>query len=228
MSIGENHVVSKLEKNSKAMEGQRIARVIAKKNKEGNYESEHLKESKFLSIPVISGTFTEGELRALQPHIVGMIANAQDEIIRERVAMGATSINDAEISVGECIKYLDDSAKGNRITSEYMQKWFVDTYTEPAMEFICAISKFDVGNLSQEQVNVIEKKVNVLKDMFAGFASPKYSPDIPKCKAMIKFGEFLGGEDNKDERIKNCIAKAVKIKEEKEKELSMDALGFGE
>lgn len=228
MSIGQNHIVAKLEKNSKAIDGQRLARVIAKKNKEGNYECEHLTESKAISIPIINGAFTEGELKMLQPHIIGMIANAQDELIRECIINGATSINDAQISIAECIKYLDDSAKGNRITSEYMQKWFVDTYTEPAMEFICtAICKYDANQLSQEQVLSIEKRVNVLRDMFAGWASPKYSPDIPKCKAMRKFGEFLGS-DNWDARMQAIQDKVIATQKKKEEELSMDALGFAE
>jgi hypothetical protein len=226
MSIGQNHVFSKLEKNSKALEGQRLARVIAKKNKQGEYESEHLVESKCISIPVVNPEFTPGQLNALQPHIVGMIANAQDEIIRELLLNGSSSVNDAQIAIDECIKYLDDASKGNRITSEYMQKWFGEVYSEPAMEFICnVICKFDPNELTADQAGVIEKKSNVLRDMFVGFASPKYSPDIPKCKAMIKFGEFLGG-DNWDERMKNIQSKVAKVKAEKEAELSMDALGF--
>lgn len=225
MSIGQNHVFSKLEKNSKALDGQRLSRVIAKKNKEGNYESEHLKESKAISIPVIAA-IAENELKALMPHIVGMVANAQDEIIRELVLGGATSVNDEQISIGECIKYLDDSAKGNRVTSEFMAKWFGETYADPAMEFICnVVCKFNGDDLSQEQVNTIEKRTNVLRDMFAGFASGKYSPDIPKCKAILKFGEFIG-KDNWDARMQAIQDKTAKIKAEKEEALNMDALGF--
>jgi hypothetical protein len=228
MSIGSNHVVCKLEKNSKAIDGQRIARVIAKKNKEGAYESEHLKESKFVSIPLIQELNT-AQLNALMPHIIGMVMNAQDEIVRELlVTTGITSVNDAQISIEECIKYLDDSAKGNRVTSEYMQKWFADTYEEPALEFIAVqVCKFDIEKMTADQSAVVEKRGNVLRDMFAGFASGKYSPDIPKCKAILKFGEFLG-QDNWDARMQVIQAKTEKIKKEKEDALNMDALGFGD
>lgn len=226
MSIGENHVVNKLEKNSKALDQQRLIRVIAKKNKEGNYESEHLKESKCISVPVIQGEFSESQLKALQPHIVGILMNAQDEIVRELIVQGGiTSVHDNQISIAECIKYLDDSAKGNRITSEYMTKWFADTYFDPAAEFICELCKFDPKEISTAQETVITQKINTLASMFAGFASPKYSPDIPKCKAMLKFAEYLG-EENWDDRMKALKEKVEKIKTEKEKELSMDALGF--
>lgn len=230
MSIGQNHVVSKLEKNSKALDkDQRLARVIAKKNKEGNYESEHLQESKCVSIPQIQPEFSQSQLIAMQPHIVGMLANAQDEIIRELlVTKGITSVNDAEISVDECIKYLDDSAKGNRITTEYMQKWFEETYSDPAMEFICSIiCKFDPENLSEEQQKVLYVKTNVLRDMLTGFASPKYSPEIPKLKSIIKFGAFTT-QENWDARMKNIQEKSARMLKEKEEALSMDALGFSE
>lgn len=228
MSIGQNHVVNKLEKNSKALAAdQRLIRVIAKKNKEGNYESANLTESKCISVPVISPEFSQSQLSALQVHIVGMLANAQDEIVRELIIeKGISSVNDAEIGIDECIKYLDDSAKGNRITTEYMQKWFMDTYYEPAVEFICkAVCKFDDADLSTEQVEVIEKKVSVLRDMFAGWASPKYSPEIPKCKAMIAFGSFVT-PDNFDARMQSIQDKAAKVKKLKEEELTNDALGF--
>lgn len=227
MSIGSNHVVNKLEKNSKAIDGQRLARVIAKKNKEGNYESEHLQESKCISIPVIQ-SISESQLRAAMPHIIGLFANAQDEIIRELIINGQSSVNDAQISIEECIKYLDQSASGGRVTSEYMQKWFNEVYIEPAMEFITTeVCKFNPDNLTSAQVEVIEKRCNVLRDMFAGFASGKYSPDIPKCKAILKFGEFLS-QDNWDERMKAIQAKTANIKKEKEDALNMDALGFGD
>lgn len=226
MSIGSTHLVSKLEKNSKAMQDQRLARVIAKKNKSGEYECENLQESKCISIPKI-GELSAAQLQMLQPHIIGLVENAQDALIRECIIAGASSINDAQISIEECIKYLDDSAKGNRITSEYMQQWFIGTYADFAVEFIGALGKFDIKNLTADQSAVIEAKTNVIRDMFAGFASPKYSPDIPKCKAMIKFGEFIT-RDNWDERMGNLMEKVQKIKSEKESEMSLDALGFGE
>lgn len=227
MSIGQNHLVSKLEKNSKAIDGQRLARVIAKKGKDGNYENANLNESKAISIPMIAA-LDAVQLQSLMPHILGMVCNAQDEIIRECIIAGATSINDEQISIAECIKYLDDSAKGGRITSEFMQNWFVETYGDPAMEFVCnAVCKFDANALTPDQVIAIEKRVNVLRDMFAGWASPKYSPDIPKCKAMRKFGEYLGSE-NWDARMQSIQAKAIAVQEKKEQELSMDALGFAD
>jgi hypothetical protein len=228
MSIGTSHVINKLEKNSKALPLQRLARIIAKKNKDGDYESEHLKESKCISVPMLQPQFTPEQINAIAPHIVGMLESAQDSIIRDLIITdGVSSIHENQISFDECVKYLDDSAKGNRVTSEYMNKWFFDTYGEPALEFICTqVCKFDPEELTADQSNVIEKRSNVLASMFAGFASGKYRPDIPKCKAIAKFGEWLGGEENWDSRMKNIQEKTAKIRKELEDALSMDALGF--
>lgn len=224
-NVSNTHNVATLDKKSKAFDGQRMARVIAKANKSGEYESENLKESKFVSVPMIAPEFTQSQLVQLMPHIVGILADAQDAIIRERIIDGATAINDAEISVDACIQYLDDQSKGNRITKEYLQKWFTDTFYESAMEFVCMNAKFDPNELTPAQATVVEQKANVLRDMFSGFSGARYSPEIPQCKAMIKFGEFLGNE-NQDAKMQNYVAKAAKVLKEKTEAMSMDALGF--
>lgn len=224
-NVSNSHNVTKLDKSSKALTGQRMARVIAKKNKEGNYESSNLQESKFVSIPVIVPEFNSAQINALSVHIVGMLNDAQDALIRERIIDGASAVHDEEISIDACIRYMDDAAKGNRVTKEYLQKWFVDTYFDAAAEFVCAMAKFDANALTSEQENVIQTKVNVLRDMFSGFSGGKYRPEIPQCKAMIKFGEFLTAA-NQDARMGNFVAKALSVKNEREAELSNDALGF--
>lgn len=226
-NVSQMHSVQKLEKNSKALSGQRMSRVIAKKGKNGEYESSNLTESKFVSIPLIT-EFSADQLNALKPHIIGLVMGAQDAIIRDRIiSEGISSVHENEIAIDKCIAYLDDEAKGNRVTGAYLQQWFTDTYYEQAAEFVCTSAKFDPNALTQEQINVIEKKVNVLRDMFAGFASPRYKPEIPQCKAMIKFGEFIT-TDNCDARMSNFITKATTVKKEREDEMSMDALGFAE
>jgi hypothetical protein len=75
---------------------------------------------------------------------MGLVNDAQDAIVRDEIiANGATSIADELISVDACIAYLDDAAKGNRVTGEYLAKWFTETYLDAAMQFVCAAMKFD-------------------------------------------------------------------------------------
>lgn len=221
-NVSNRHAFAKLEKNSKPLSGQRLVRLIAKKDKEGMYASSNLTESLFVSIPPIDTDKITDHIGALIPHIVSMLEGTQDQIIREkRIEFGHDSIDESDFDIDKCIAFLDASASGSRLTTEYLQSWFTEMYSEAAAEFIATMNKCAVGELSEEQL----KKVNVLRDMYSGFASARYSPDIPKCKAMIRFGEFLG-EGNADSRMTQFIDKAKKIKTEKEAEMSSDALGF--
>lgn len=226
MSHSNRHQFQALTKASKPLSGQRLARVIAKAQKDGSYHP-NLTESLCISIPMLTQTEAESHITALMPHIVGMLMDAQESIIKElRIDSGCTEIADESISVAACVAYLDESARGNRVTSEYLAEWFKESYSLHAAQFIAAMMKWgdDFDSLSADQVAIIESKTNVLASMFTGFASGKYSPDIPKCKAILKFGEFLAGET--DSRMDAILAKTLRIKEERERELSSDALGF--
>jgi predicted transcriptional regulator len=88
----------------------------------------------------------------LTPHIVGLVNDAQDALIRDAIIENGATIIDEEISVDACIAYLDDAAKGNRVTGEYLAKWFTETYLDAAMQFVCAMSKFDAESLTPDQI----------------------------------------------------------------------------
>lgn len=225
-NVSNRHSFVKLEKNSKPLSGQRLVRLIAKQSKDGSYASPNLTQSLCVSVPPVSLDDIQANIDALVPHLVSMVEEAQNELIREyRITNGHESIDESEFGIAKCIEFLDSSAKGSRLTTEYLQAWFVETYNDAAVEYIATALKLNVDELSEADAKQVGDKANVLRDMFAGFASARYSPDIPRCKAMMKFGEFLG-EGNADARMMQYLGKAAKIRAEKEKELSMDALGF--
>lgn len=226
MSISNRHQFAPLTKSSKPLSGQRMARVIAKASKDGTY-SEFLKESLMISVPFVSVEDVQANMVALMPHVLAMVMDTQDSIISElRKSNGCTEVGDEEISVNACIAFLDASERGNRVTSEFLAEWFKETYSLQAAEFIALSLKWseDVTSWNEEQLAIIETKSRVLGSMFSGFASGKYSPDIPKCKAMVKFSEFVG--ESRDERMVRYADKAAKILAEKLAEVSSDALGF--
>lgn len=237
MSHSNRHQFAVLDNKSKPLTGQRLTRVIAKAakealgadwvKKENGFYNPNLVESMCVSIPMIDKSEVSANIESLLPHIIGMLQDAQDGIIGEmRKESGCTEVASEAISVNACIAYLDSVSKGNRVTSEYLAEWFRESYSLQAAEFIMIMCKFgnDLESLTPEQITVIEQKSNVLGAMFAGFASGKYSPDIPKCKAMIRFGEFLS--EGVDSRMAGYVDKAGKILEIKTAELSSDALGF--
>lgn len=226
MSHSNRHQFVKLEKNTKPFTGQRIARVIAKADKEGKY-SEHLTESLAVSIPVLAVSDLSEHLSSLMPHLLGLVHDTQDKIISElRKQDGRSEISDDDISVKSVIEYLDSSVGGSRVTSEYLQEWFKETYSVQAAEFIIVMCKWSetLETLTVEQQGVVEQKINVLSGMFAGFASGKFKPQIPQCKAMVKFAEFVA--DSADARLISFAERAARIQKERELELSADALGF--
>lgn len=223
--ISNRHQVTTLEKNSKPLSGQRLARVIAKADKNGNYPSANLTKSVCVSIPPISTALVSESINFLLPHIVNMLSAVQDSIIREYIIeYGHDTVSDDIISVDKCVEFLDASAKGNRLTKEYLEIWFTETYSESAAEFIATAMKFNVETLTEQELHTISQKVKMLCELFSGFSSARYQPAIPKCKAMIKFGEYLG--ESADSRMQTYLSKAATIQKELESEMSADALGF--
>ena len=227
-NISTTHNLIKLDKSSKALNGQRLIRLIAKSSAQS---SPNLVESLCVSVPQIEvGQISTVQFECLKPHLIGMLMDSQNQIVRElRIDSGTSFVQDSDISIDKCIEYMDAISRGNRLTTEFLNKWFIELYSDAAAEFIAKMCKFggDSNLWTPEQLKVIEVKSNVLNSMFAGFSSGKYSPNIPKCSGMIKFGEFLGAE-NIDSRMSNLVQKAVKIRAEKMAELSSDALGFEE
>lgn len=220
-NVSNVHQFAALEKNSKPLSGQRLIRLIAKKDKNDQYASANLTGSLCVSVPQVDQNEVADAIVSLMPHIVGLIADTQDKIVREwRIEHGRNEIPGEVFSVAECVKWLDANAAGDRVSAEYLAEWFQSEYREIALTWINTA----IHGAAEE---VIEKKYNVLRDMFTGFSSSKYSPSVPVCKAIAKFGEYLSASECEvDSRMAGYIAKAAEIQEKKEKELSIDALGF--
>jgi hypothetical protein len=226
MSHSNRHQFSPLTKSSKPLTGQRLVRVIAKAAKDGSYHA-NLSESLCMSVPVLTGDEVRVHIDALMPHIVSMCMDAQDSIVKElRLESGCTEVAEESISVAAIVGWMDTEAKGGRVTGEYLTEWFKDAYALQAAEFIAIACRFgeDADAWTPDQVTVIEQKTNVLAGMFAGFASGKYAPQIPQCRAILKFGEFVS--ESVDSRMAVYLEKTAKVLKVREEELNADALGF--
>lgn len=219
MSIVSNiHQFAPLDKDSKPLDGQRLVRIIAKKNREGEYQSEHLQGSLCVSVPWVDQDAVVSVIDKLMPHVMGMVRDTQDKIIREfRIEHGRNEVPGHIFDMNAVVAYLDADAAGDRVTSEYLQEWFMDSYAQIASDWI----KVAIDGAAQ---SVIDAKVNVLRDMFAMWASPRANPNIPQLKAMIRFGAYIG--DAADGRMSGYIGKAQVMLARKEAELQSDALGF--
>lgn len=212
------HSFVKLDKDAKPAMGQRLVRLIAK----GAQKHPNLNESLAVSVPRVTQDEIADVIDRLLPHVVGLVQDTQDKIIRDwRIEFGREAIPESEFSVDECIAYLDATAAGDRVSTEYLQEWFMDEYKEVAIAYICNAMQLDHG--PDNVPDVALQKCNILRDMFAGFSSPKYSPPIPKLKAMIA---FAGSVSELDTRMSAMVTKAKAMLQKKEAELAEDALGF--
>lgn len=222
IGITQAHTFEILDKNTAPLHGQRLVRLIAKSARGTNKPTnEHLQQSLAVSVPPVTMDEVVAHIDKLVPHVIGMVQDAQDKIIREyRIESGNDSVNQSLIDINAVIEYLDSSATGERVSKEYLQEWFVSEYEDIAKQWINTIAG---GSLSDI---VIEQKTNLMRDMIAGWASPKYSPNIPSLKAQIRFMNHCTSIDASDMRMTGFLNKASAMLEKKENELNMDALGF--
>lgn len=217
-----NHSFVTLDKNTSALTGQRLVRLIAKSARGTDKPSNpNLTQSLAVSIPYVSMDEVVNVIDKLIPHVIGMVQDTQDKIIREyRIESGNETINQSLIDVNAVIAYLDASATGERVSKEYLQDWFTSEYEDITKQWINQIAG---GSLSDI---VIDQKTNLMRDMIAGWASPKYSPNIPSLKAQIRFMNDCVSNEVSDARMNGILDKAKNMLDKKEKELSTDALGF--
>lgn len=219
MSLVSNvHDFIKLDKDAAALTGQRLVRLIAK----GANKHPNLAESLAVSVPRVAQDDVVAVIDRLIPHVVGLVQDAQDKIIREwRIEHGRDEIPQEVFSVDECVAWLDSNAAGDRVSAEYLGEWFAEEYGAVARSYIADAMGIDVVN--GEVPEVVEQKYNVLVSMFTGWASPKYSPNIPKLRAMIRFADAVSELDG---RMSALVTKCKDMLARKEAELSEDALGF--
>lgn len=217
-----NHQFVTLDKNTEALTGQRLVRLIAKSARGTDKPSNpNLAQSMAVSIPYVTMDEVVAVIDKLIPHVIGLVQDTQDKIIREyRIESGSESINQSIIDVNAVIAFLDASATGERVSKEYLQDWFTSEYADVAKNWI---NRMAVGELSEI---VVEQKCNIMRDMIAGWSSPKYSPNIPSLKAQIRFMSDCVQSECADVRMTGYLKKAQDMLVKKEQEMSVDALGF--
>lgn len=218
--ISNTHQFTPLTKTSTALSGQRLVRVIAKADRNGKYPSAHLTESLCVSVPRIGMDDIAECIERFIPHLISLCEGVQDKIAREyRIESGRNEIQGELLSVDAILGYLEADAAGNRVSKEYLQEWFMDGYADIARVWIQSVS----NGLCDE---LVDKKITVLGDMFAGYSSHKYSPNIPSLRAILRFVDHCVALDAADSRMVAMRDKAQATLTKKESELSTDALGF--
>lgn len=217
MSIGTSHVFHKLTKDSEALEGQRLVRLIAK----GKNKADHLQESLCVSVPTLTGEQVAEHIDQLLPYVVSYVQDIQDKIIREyRVTTGSSDIHEDLFDVPHVIEWLAENGTV-RLTKEYMQEWFMEDYGDVARQWITnRLVSIGTPNPAPEKV---EQHTCILRDVISGwYSGGKYNPSIPQLKMMIAFAGDVEQDSIMSMVAKNSSAKLEKLLSETEE----NALGF--
>lgn len=163
MSFGTAHKFKALDKNSSAMDGQRLVRLIAK----GKSKSPNLSESLCVSIPVMTAEIVAEHIDSLLPYVVGMVQGVQDKIIRSvRVETGKSEIADSEFDIKAVLVYLAENGEGETLTAEFIREWFIEDYTDVIHQWIR--NRPGCAHLPSTE---IDKKFAAITDVMTQFAS---------------------------------------------------------
>ena len=202
MSIGSNHMFSQLTKASKALDGQRLVRLIAK----GKEKHENLAESLCVSVPVIELEEVMRHIDVLAPYVVGMVHDTQDKLIREyRITHGHDSINEAEFDMAHVVQWLADNATGERLTAAALKDWFAADYGEVCRDWLASLKSSE--GLGADALN---HKYNVFESMIVAYADVRHKPSKPQLTAVLTFASVV----EVDGRLGQLASKAQRMLDE--------------
>lgn len=209
---GNHSVVSYVAGVTKPLSGQRLSVVYWKTGKDGIK-----KESKCVSIPKIEG-ITPEELQLMVPHVMELLAQAQNKIIRESIEAGKTTILGEDISVAKCISYMNEvgsSETAVRLTTESLTQWYVDTLEAPVMLAVAAklgISEDTEPTAEQSQkVEAISKKY---KETIGKLASGAFKLPADYAEMVKKVVSFAPSEDAIRVKLEGKLDKMLKVSDE--------------
>lgn len=191
--ISSSHSVIAFESGkTKPLDGQRLAKVTYKVDKKTGVKP----DSKAVSIPMIKWSdLTANHVTALQGEFLAVVHKAQDSIVRAKVESGASSINDADISLDAVVQYLLEES--GRMTGEVIRGWFSDTLKEPLMlAFASKLGIAEDAAPTAEQEDKLAKVIKGYEDSFAKLASGAATFNDAQKQNMLKALELVEEDDS--------------------------------
>jgi len=186
---------------SKPLSGQRLAKVGYKQTAKMTAAGEVAPKSVCVSVPVIPAADIETYWEALVPHVRTLLENAQDGIVRslyESRKFELSSVSDEDISVPQCINFLESEANGGRLTKEYLETWFMNNVRDNL--FVMIAEKLGFEELSEENTVVIEQHVNSYKGIISSLSSGKTSLSAQQING-IRRAFIVSAVNDEDETL---------------------------
>ena len=175
-------------KTSKAFDGQRLVKIVAKADKDGNY-GQHLQQTQCISIPLIDPKqlrqYLESSM-ALDNHILEMLENTQKALIADKIKSGNKSVTTEELEIVALVNYLDSTGDSDKWDSARIAQWFEDNIAESL-----AMRLLEVGNND----DTMARKLAVAQVRFAESLSSKARIKPTVCEEVNKMLAFASDKD---------------------------------
>lgn len=197
MSISNRHSVNPFKAGKSApLNGQRLIKVGYKKTK----DIPNPLPSVCVSVPFLdTESIDDNSMERLTPHILNFLQDTQDKIIRslyESSDGALLSVADHEISVSQCINFLEAENDGGRLKKEFLQTWFNENVKDNLTVLIA--EKLGTENIEDER---IAKTVKVYCELISGLAGGKTLYVEQQIKAVRIALKVISEDDDISEKL---------------------------
>ena len=192
---------------SKPLSGQRLAKVGYKQTAAMTQKGEIAPKSICVSLPLIQKDQITQNLESLLPHIGAWLETVQDNVLRslyEARKFDLSSVSDEELSIGQCVNYLEAESSGGRLTKEYLESWFAGNMSDGLYVLIASklgfVSDAQLADdsasvdVSEDQDVVIQKHLNGYKALLVGLSGKNVSLSTGQIKGLRKALEICAPE----------------------------------
>lgn len=213
MSIIDNagHSVVTYDGKNKPFTGQRLAKFSWKTVTDKTSALCGIKrDSKCVSLPMISDQDIASNLLILTPHIATFLHGAQDKIIREILEErnSVSTVTTDSISIAAICEWLDGNDESGRLTKESVATWFKENVEE--MLTVALADKLGVSETpTQAESDRIIATVEVFRSKVAALAGGKTSYEPKICKSLISALELAPAGDALATRFTSRLNKMI-------------------
>lgn len=200
MSVISNRhtVVPFVSGESKAFQDQRLAKIT--------YKPRNNKPAKFpsvcVSVPQINPTDIESNIKRVIPHVLTMLENAQDGVIRSMYESSEgqlKEVSDSDISFDSILAFMEAEATGSRLTADKIKEWFRSEIADNLTVMIA--EKLGFEEMNDSQLETIGKHLNAYADIFASLNGKMVFLDQNKI-AKLQAAMNLAKDDEHEVHVK--------------------------
>jgi hypothetical protein len=190
---------------SKPLTGQRLSKVGYKGTPENKARGF---KSICVSVPFVSLSQSDMDIysEAFERLIVQSLHNAQDGIVRSLYESSngtISSVSDDDLSIQNCLAYIEAENNGGRLSKEFLEAWF-DVAIKDNLSVVIA-DKLGFDDMNDTQLNVIEKHLNGYRGLISSLAGNKTMLQPNQIKSLRKVLDIATSEDDTVSKLRNKL-----------------------